>query len=101
MKKNSGPRPAANRVTGRNADHHYSSVPRRGKQPAPRESKDPAQTRVDLARRFFCAFCGKSRPESDLVGRDGRLLFCGRCVTALDALYDGADDALTIWKEAP
>lgn len=56
-------------------------------------------THADLARRFFCAFCGKSRPESDLIGRDGRLLFCGRCVTALDALHDGADHALAVWRE--
>ena len=52
-------------------------------------------------RPFTCSFCGKSRPKCDLLGRDGRLLFCGRCVTALDALHDGADDALVVWKELP
>lgn len=52
-------------------------------------------------RRFSCSFCGKSRPECDLIGRDGALLFCGRCVTALDALHNGSDDALAIWKESP
>ena len=49
--------------------------------------------------RFVCSFCGKSRPECDLLGPDGPLLFCGRCVTALDALHDGADDALAIRME--
>lgn len=94
MDKNLGsPRPAAHGAPGQNAVRpNHRRLPRRI-QPAGREARKAA------TRRFVCSFCGKSRPECDLMGRDGSLLFCGRCVTALDALRDGADDALAIWAE--
>lgn len=91
--RKSGPLPAGHRATSQNTSHNYRSAHRFRKQPAPPEMKKRP------LRRFDCSFCGNSRPESDLIGRDGALLFCGRCVTALDALRDGADDALAIWRE--
>ena len=93
MRKNCSPRPAAHGATGQNAVRSNRRRSTRRIQPARREARKAA------TQRFTCSFCGKSRPESDLIGRDGALLFCGRCVTALDALRDGADDALAIWKE--
>lgn len=45
-----------------------------------------------------CCFCGELTPEADLVGRDRSLLFCEQCVTGLDGLYDGADDALAVFR---
>lgn len=95
-----GPASTGKRMTDRLkiVRNHHSPICRR-KQLAPHESKDPAQTRVDLARRFFCAFCGKSRLESDLVGRDGALLFCSGCAEGLEALYHGAPvDVLKIFR---
>ena len=48
---------------------------------------------------FNCAFCGELRPESALMGRDKALLFCGRCVAVLEALYYGwPEDALKLFR---
>lgn len=88
-----GPPSTGERTTGPKVVRLHHSTLRRRKQPPPSEMKKRPLCR------FTCSFCGKSRPESDLVGRDGVLAFCGRCVTALDALHDGADDALAIWEE--
>lgn len=78
--------------TGRNAVHHDCSVSHHRKQPTRRE------TRKAAIPRYRCAFCGQRKPEADLIGRDGSLLFCVPCAAALDALRDGADDALTILR---
>ena len=86
--RKNGPPSARERTTGRNTVHHHGSTPRCRKQPQPKLCK-LILTRAELARTFFCAFCGETRPESDLTGRDGALLFCGRCVDALEALHHG------------
>ena len=98
MKRNSDPHgPCRGRTSRKSLQLNPRQFAQR-LQPEPK-SGEVVLARADLARRFFCSFCGQSRPECDLLGRDGRLLFCGRCVTALDALHDGADDALAVWRE--
>ena len=49
---------------------------------------------------FPCAFCGDWRPWAQLAGFDRRLLFCPRCVFALEALTYGDGDALAILRRA-
>lgn len=77
---------------GGDRSYNNSSQPCRRKQLALREMKKP------LLRWCRCSFCGELKPESELVGRDRSLLFCDQCVTALDALCDGADDALAVFR---
>ena len=67
------------------------------KQPQPK-SGDVVLTRADLSLRFFCSFCGATRPESDLVGRNGSLLYCSQCIEGLDGLDGAPVDALTVFR---
>lgn len=97
MKRNVDPLGPCRGRTGRKAIRCNDSSLVTRKQPEPKRRKSILM-RTDRYRRFFCAFCGETRPEGDLTGRDGRLLFCERCVTALDALCDGADDALAVLR---
>ncbi len=96
-KKNGDPHGPCRGRTGRKAVRFNDRPVAVRKQPQPEPCK-PILARADLARTFFCAFCGATRPEGDLVGRDGALLFCSQCVDALDGLDGAPVDALAVFR---
>lgn len=47
---------------------------------------------------FRCGFCAHWREHWCLAFNDCGVAFCATCADALDALRDGAADALAIWR---
>lgn len=47
---------------------------------------------------FECGFCGEWRPWAEHGFNDHGVRHCTQCVDALDALRDGVDDALAIFR---
>ena len=77
--RKSGPLPACDRATSRNASHHHRSIPRHGKQPVHRESKKSARARVILPTRFYCEYCQQFTPWRRLGSFDPAYL-CTWCL---------------------
>lgn len=47
---------------------------------------------------IVCWFCGERRPVRDIIGFDRKVRICRQCTTGLDALRDGAADAVCILR---
>ena len=65
---------------------------------APRRGTFIPRRFYELGDTFTCGFCGTVKPWALHGYADGRIRYCTNCVNGLDALRDGVDDALRIFR---